>query len=243
MTRDREHSRDADGEWKGHPLDSDAPASYRRRVPPTHAIFDLDNTLYPPTTGVVDRVDELINRFVMERLALDLDGANALRARYYADYGTTLNGLMRHHGIDPDDYLAAVHALDIETLLEPDPALREMLLGLDYVRVVFTNGSARHAARVLDRLGVRDCFAEVFSLERVDYVPKPMAAAFGAVLAAIGVPAGRCLLVDDRPANVSAARRLGMTTVLVDHGMAVEDVDADYRIASVLELRGVLATP
>ena len=208
---------------------------------PTHVIFDLDNTLYSPATGVVARVDELINRFVMERLALGVDDANALRARYYADHGTTLSGLMRYHGVDPDDYLAAVHAVDIDALLEPDPALREMLLGLDHVRMVFTNGSALHATRVLDRLGVRDCFADVFSLERVDYVPKPEAAAFEAVLEAIGVSAAQCVLVDDRLANVSAAGRLGMTTVLVDHGLDFEGVGADYRVGSVLELPGVLA--
>jgi len=210
-------------------------------VRPTHVIFDLDNTLYPPHRGVVERVDVLITRFVRERLGLDDAAANALRARYYADYGTTLAGLMRHHDVLPDEYLAAVHAIDIEALLEPDPALRAMLLGLPYTRVVFSNGSALHAARVLGRLGVTDCFAEVFGLERVAYVPKPSAVAFEAVLATLGAAAADCVFVDDRLDSIQAAARLGMTTVLVDHGQPCTDDGVGLRVASVLELPHVLA--
>ena len=207
---------------------------------PTHVIFDLDNTLYPPQRGVVEQVDVLITRFVRERLGLEGDAANALRARYYADYGTTLAGLMRHHDVHPDEYLAAVHAIDVEALLEPDPVLRAMLLGLPYTRVLFTNGSALHATRILGRLGVTDCFAEIFGLERVGYVPKPNAAAFEAVLATLGAAAAGCVFVDDRLDSIQAAARLGMTTVLVDHGQARAGA-VGLRIASVLELPRVLA--
>jgi putative hydrolase of the HAD superfamily len=210
------------------------------RTKRSHVIFDLDNTLYHPDRGVVQHVDVLITRFVAERLGLDDAGANALRARYYADYGTTLAGLMRHHGVPPDEYLTAVHAIDIEALLEPDPGLRAMLLGLPYTRVVFTNGSALHAARVLGRLGVTDCFADVFGLERVDYVPKPSAAAFESVLAALGTSAPGCVFVDDRVDSIIAGTRLGMTTVHVDHGVPRDDPGIRYRVASVMDLPRVL---
>ena len=208
---------------------------------PTHVIFDLDNTLYPPHRGVVEQVDVLITRFVCERLGVDDAAANALRTRYYTDYGTTLAGLMRHHDVLPDEYLAAVHAIDIEALLEPDPVLRAMLLGLPYTRVVFTNGSALHAERVLGRLGVADCFADVFGLERVAYVAKPRAAAFEAVLAALGAAAVDCVFVDDRRDSIRTAGHLGMTTVLVDHGQPRADDGDGLRVASVLELPELLA--
>lgn len=207
---------------------------------PTHVIFDLDNTLYPPDRGVVERVDVLITRFVAERLGIDAAAASALRARYYTEYGTTLAGLMRHHDVAPDDYLAAVHAVDIDALLEPDPVLRAMLLGLPYTRVLFTNGSMRHADRVLARLGVTDCFAEVFGLERVAYVPKPHADAFRSVLTTLGASAAECVFVDDRLDSILAAGRLGMTTVLVDHGVARDDARIPVRVASVIELPDVL---
>lgn len=184
----------------------------------------------------MERVDVLITRFVAERLGVDTAAANAIRARYYADYGTTLAGLMRHHDVPPDEYLAAVHAIDVDALLEPDPSLRAMLLDLPYTRVVFTNGSLLHAERVLGRLGVADCFAEVFGLERVDYVPKPSAAAFESVLAALGAPAAGCVFVDDRADSILAASRLGMTTVHVDHGRPHDDPGIRHRVASVMEL-------
>jgi len=223
---------------------------------PTHLIFDLDNTLYPPSRGVVERVDDRINRFMTERLGLPVDVAATLRARYRDTYGTTLNGLMRHHGIEPDDYLEAVHEIAVEELLAPDPDLQSMLSLLPHRKIVFTNGSAAHADRVLACLAVREHFHDVFSLERVSYVPKPERAAFESVLATLAVGPRDCLFLDDRPDNLATAHALGMRTVLVgalpsrasttrgerrlvgDHFEAEPWLDG--AIASVLELPGLL---
>jgi putative hydrolase of the HAD superfamily len=111
-------------------------------VPPTHLIFDLDNTLYAPDLGVVERVNEAITRYMRERLRLAPDAVDILRERYRRDHGTTLHGLMRHHQVEPDDYLAAVHAIEIDDVLVPDPALRVMLTALPHPKVIFTNASA-----------------------------------------------------------------------------------------------------
>jgi putative hydrolase of the HAD superfamily len=215
-------------------------ARYARRVELTHLIFDLDNTLYPPSLGVVERVDALINRFMVERLAMPLETAARVRARYRNEHGTTLNGLMLHHGIEPDEFLAHVHAIDVEELVRPDAALLAMLESLPQQKIVFTNGSAGHAERVLACLGVRGCFAEVFSLERVAYVPKPSPQAFATVLAAIAAAPPRCLVVDDRVDNLVTARAIGTRTMLV--GAAALPPDAvDFVVASVLELPDALA--
>ncbi len=212
----------------------------------THLICDLDNTLYPPSRGVVDRVDVLINRFMIERLGMEPDVAGALRARYRDAHGTTLNGLMLHHAIAPADYLEAVHAIAIEELLEPDPALGAMLAALPHRKVIFTNGSAAHAERVLARLDVRLHFTDVFSLECVAYVPKPEPAAFATVLAGIGTVAGNCVFVDDRVDNLATARALGMRTVLVTDTDPAELADGerafDVAIASILDLPAALAS-
>jgi putative hydrolase of the HAD superfamily len=207
----------------------------------THLIFDLDNTLYPPSRGVVERVDARITEFMVERLGLAFDDASALRARYRDAHGTTLNGLMLHHEVEPDEYLDCVHAIAVEDLLDPDPALATMLATLPQQKIVFTNGSSTHAERVLARLDVRAYFAAVFSLERVAYVPKPARAAFEAVLGALGAAASDCLFLDDRADNVATARALGMRTVLV--GTAENDGDdgCDDAIASILELPALLA--
>ncbi len=203
----------------------------------SHLIFDLDNTLYPPDRGVVSCVDALISQFMVERLGITAEEAETLRVRYRAELGTTLNGLMRHHSVPPDDFLAHVHAIDIDALLAPDADLLAMLRTLPHRKIIFTNGSASHAERVLTRLGVRECFADVFSLERVQYVPKPQRAAFEAVLAAIAVPAACCMVIDDRLDNLRAAATLGMRTLWVGDGAAgaggIEGIDA--AVASILE--------
>jgi len=207
-------------------------------VPLTHLICDLDNTLYPPSRGVVERVDALINRFMIDRLGMAPDVASALRARYRDAHGTTLNGLMLHHAITPDDYLEAVHAIAVEELLAPDPALDAMLATIPQRKAIFTNGSAVHAERVLACLGVRAHFADVFSLEAVAYVPKPERAAFETVLERLGGRGAECAFVDDRIDNLATARALGMRTILV--GDASGD-DVDHAIPSILDLAAVLS--
>jgi putative hydrolase of the HAD superfamily len=211
-------------------------------VSPSHLIFDVDNTLYPRTRGVVQRVDARINLFMKERLGLDADTVDVLRERYRREHGTTLHGLMLHHQIEPDDYLEAVHAIELDDVLEPDRPLQEMLARLPHRKLVFTNGSAAHAERVLARLGVRSYFTEIFSLERVAYVPKPRADGFRAVLAAIAAAAEACVFIDDDPKNVRTARALGMRTVLVGDS-ADGDGAADVVVPSVLHLAGALSHP
>ena len=205
----------------------------------THLIFDLDNTLYPPSRGVVERVDVRITQFMVERLGLAPDDAASLRAHYRDVHGTTLNGLMLHHAIEPDDYLACVHAIAVEELLTADPELATMLASLRQRKVIFTNGSSVHAERVLACLGVRTHFSEVFSLEGVAYVPKPNEAAFRTVLDRLEVEPRACLCIDDRHDNLATARALGMRTVLV--GSARPEPGAvDHAIDSIVELPAVL---
>lgn len=201
----------------------------------THLIFDLDNTLYPPSRGVVERVDARITQFMIERLGMAADDAASLRAHYRDAHGTTLNGLMLHHAIAADDYLDCVHTIAVEELLTPDPELGTMLAGLPQRKVIFTNGSSTHAERVLACLAVRNHFAEVFSLEGVAYVPKPNEAAFRTVLDRLGVEAHHCLCIDDRHDNLATARALGMRTVLV--GPQRPDAGTvDRTIASIMDL-------
>ena len=207
----------------------------------THLIFDLDNTLYPPSLGVVARVHELITGFMVERLAMTREHAAETRARSREEYGTTLNGLMRHHAVDPDEFLAHVHAIEIEDLIRPDAALLAMLRRLPQEKIVFTNGSAQHAERVLACLGVRACFGEVFSLERVAYMPKPTPRAFETVLAAIAALPERCLVIDDRIDNLRTAHALGMHTMLVGAAAARDTAGIELAVASIHDLPDALA--
>ena len=118
------------------------------------AFLDLDDTLYPPASGVWNAIGERIQVFMMDRLGLSYDQTTALRRRYFEQYGTTLNGLWHNHAVDPQEYLAFVHAVPLEEMLHPDPDLAGMLHDLPQKRVVFTNANLQHAERVLACLGI-----------------------------------------------------------------------------------------
>src|SRR2546427_2665752 len=115
---------------------------------PSLLLLDVDNTLYPPARGVVERVDALINRYLVERVGSDADEVDGIRRRLWSDYGTTLHGLMHRRGIDPDDYLRFVHAIELDELLTADPTLAAMLGRIPLIKVAVSNGSAAHARGV-----------------------------------------------------------------------------------------------
>jgi putative hydrolase of the HAD superfamily len=203
-------------------------------------LLDVDNTLYAPTCGVVERVDGLINRYLTERVGIAPDQVDAIRRRLWSDYGTTLHGLMYRHGIDPDDYLRFVHDVQLGDVLGADPALGTMLTRIPMLKVAVTNGSAAHARGVLDCLGVRDLFFRVYGLERLAFVPKPYVQAYHLVLADLHARGRDCVFVEDRAVNLRAARQLGMRTVHVRDG-GPPAPDADVSVGSILDLESALA--
>jgi len=202
-------------------------------------LLDVDNTLYPPSCGVIERVDALINRYLVERLGMPLAEVDGVRRRLWSDYGTTLHGLMHAHGIDPEDYLRFVHAVELTDILAPDAELAAMLARVPLLKVAVTNGSAAHADAVLGLLGVRALFFRVYGLERLAFVPKPYMQAYQTVLTDLHARGDECILVEDRVANLRAARQLGMWTVYV--GTEQEPADADASIGSIRALEDALA--
>lgn len=188
-------------------------------------LFDLDNTLYPPERELFGLIDVRINRFMIDQVGIPADAVDDLRREYWAAYGVTLQGLIRHYDIDPEAYLHYVHDVDVNTRLVPDPELREMLAALPQRKAVFTNGSVCHADRVMAALGIADQFESVYDIRVADYRPKPYPEPYRAVLAALGVSPERCTMIEDSRENLRTAKQLGMTTVLVGAGATPEFVD------------------
>lgn len=178
-------------------------------------VIDLDNTLYEADSGVFARMDERMTDFVANALGVDRDEANRMRVEYWRRYGTTLRGLMLHHGLAPEPFLEHVHDVGVETMLAPDPELDRALARLPGRKVIHTNGIREHAERVLKALGVAHHFARIYDIRFDDYRPKPDARLLARLLAEEGVPPHRTLVVDDMPENLAAARKLGCRTVLI----------------------------
>ena len=199
-----------------------------------HVLFDLDETMYPTETGVMDLIGERINEYMSRRLGIHPEEVSALRGAYYERYGTTGRGLYLHYDMDVHDYFEFVHDLPLEDLLQPDPRLDEMLASLDGEMVIFTNATAEHARRVLQVLQVEQHFDRIVGIKELEYVPKPDIRAYQKTLELAQARPEECLLIDDRVRNLEPGQRLGMTTVLV--GGSAGDDGADFVIDEIVQL-------
>ena len=177
-------------------------------------VFDLDNTLYPPQARLFDQIELRMTRYVMDALGVDRPEADRLRKRYWHLYGTTLAGLMREHGVDPGPYLVEVHEISMAQL-EPDPVLASRIRDLSGRRIVYTNGTAPYAERVLAARGLSGLFDAVYGVEHAGYLPKPERAAFEAIFARDGVAPDRAAMFEDDPRNLAVPHEMGMRTVHV----------------------------
>lgn len=177
-------------------------------------IFDLDNTLYPPEARLFDQIEARMTDWVSAALGLARAEADRLRRDYWARYGTTLAGLMAEHGVEPEAYLEAVHDISLDRLT-PDPALAAAIAALPGRRIVHTNGSARHAERVLAARGLSAVFDAVYGVEHAGFRPKPEPAAFAEVLARDGGRAETAAIFEDDARNLAAPHAMGMRTVHV----------------------------
>lgn len=177
-------------------------------------VFDLDNTLYPPEVRLFDRIEARMTTFVMSALGVDGAEADRMRRQYWLDYGTTLAGLMAVHGLDPGDYLAAVHDIDLDGIA-PDPRLSAGIAALRGRRIVYTNGSRDYAERVLAARGLSGHFDAVYGVKEAGYRPKPDRQAFETIFARDGIDPARAAMFEDDPRNLAAPHAMGMRTVHV----------------------------
>jgi putative hydrolase of the HAD superfamily len=152
--------------------------------------------------------------YVQELLQLEREEARALQKRYYHEHGTTLQGLMLNHGIDPDGFLEKAHAIDYSALM-PDPDLGEAIKALPGRKFIFTNGSVPHAEATARALGILDHFDDIFDIVAADYVPKPAGATYDKFASLHRVNTANAAMFEDLPRNLKVPKTLGMRTVLL----------------------------
>ncbi|MEW6598458.1 MAG: pyrimidine 5'-nucleotidase [Pseudomonadota bacterium] len=177
-------------------------------------LFDLDHTLYPPSFPVLRLIEQRIRVYMTQLTGLPEEEAWELQKKYLADYGGAVAGLVQHHDADPHEFLAFVHDVPLDSL-SADLPLRAALKRLPGRRLVFTNGSQRHAERVLDRLDIADLFDDVFHTEAAGMVMKPDPRAFDILMRVHAVVGADTAFFEDRADNLVEAARRGMTTILV----------------------------
>jgi len=177
-------------------------------------VFDLDHTLYPPHMALFDQINVKMTAYVMEALGVDRAEADRLRHRYWREHGTTLAGLMDLHGVDPGPYLEEVHEIDF-SVLAPDPDLAARIRALPGRRIIYTNGTAPYAEKVIAARGLAGLFDAIYGVEHAGLRPKPERRAFETVFARDGLDPTRAAMFEDDIRNLAAPHEMGLRTVHV----------------------------
>ena len=177
-------------------------------------VFDLDNTLYPASSRLFDQVDRKITEFIMQALGLEWDEAHKIQKSFFREYGTSMRGMMTVHGTSPEEYLDYVHDIDLSPV-PVSPKLNEALGNLPGRKVIFTNGSTKHAENVTRKLGISDHFDGIFDIVDSQYTPKPDYGVYEKMISTFGIDPRTSVMVEDMAKNLVPAHKLGMTTVWV----------------------------
>jgi len=189
-------------------------------------IFDLDNTLYPASADLFGLIDQRMTAFIARLLDIDLVEARAIQKGYFREHGTTLSGLMQAHGVDPHEFLAFVHDVELEAVAE-DQRLVRAVAALPGRKLIFTNGDEPYARRVLGRLGLSDSFETIHDIHACAYQPKPNPTSYAAMCETLRIDPRAALFVEDMARNLVPAKALGMTTVWVNNGSEDGDREVD----------------
>ena len=208
------------------------------RVAPSRRvwIFDLDNTLHDARSRVFPAMHDQINAYLRRHFSVDEAGADAMREHFWRTYGTTLNGLMRHHGVHPRHFLAETHVFpELADLVIRENALKHALGRLEGRKIVFSNAPRHYVTEVLRLIGLGRFFDAVYAIEDARYRGKPALHGFHFLLRKHDLDPHRCAFVDDMLENLRTAHRLGMSTVWVSP-IRRRVSYVDVRISSVTEL-------
>ncbi|CAA2991878.1 suppressor of disruption of TFIIS [Olea europaea subsp. europaea] len=223
-------------------------------------LFDMDDTLYPLSLGINLACRRNIEEFMLHHLHIEESQVPRMCLELYREYGTTMAGLKAlGYEFDNDEFHAFVHGRLPYELLKPDPILRNLLHSMPQRKIIFTNGDEAHAAQVLRRLGLEDCFHGVICFETLNppvglgsdgmdegqtenvqtqILCKPSVQAMEAAIAVANVDPEKTLFFDDSVRNIASGKAAGLHTVIVGRETLVPG--ADYALSSIHNIREAL---
>ena len=192
-------------------------------------LFDLDNTLYSGQTKVFEQVDKKMSEYISEKLKVDLVEAKKIQKSYFYEYNTTLNGMIKNHKIDANEFLEFVHDIDID-FLKKDVPLEIELKKLSGKKIIFTNGSRKHALNVTKRIGIDKHFDDIFDIVDAEFFPKPTPSPYEKLIKKHKIDPNLCVFIEDIARNLKPAYEMGMKTVWIKNNepWAKEFSDSDF---------------
>ena len=192
-------------------------------------LFDCDGVLYQDLEAVFGQVSKKMTEYISSKLNVDLIKAKELQTNYFHKYNTSLNGLMIHHDIPPEEFLKYVHDIDL-SFMKKDKLLREELEKLNIKKFVFTNGSKEHVKNITAHLGIEDLFDGIFDIVDAEFHPKPEAKAFDLMVKKFNIEPKETIYIEDIAKNLSIAKARGSTTVWLmnDEYWGKKESDKDF---------------
>ncbi|MDC1093093.1 pyrimidine 5'-nucleotidase [Pelagibacteraceae bacterium] len=192
-------------------------------------LFDLDNTLYSGDTKVFDQVDKKMSKFISEKLKVSEEEAKKIQKNYFHEYNTTLNGMIKNHDIDANEFLEFVHDVNLD-FLQKDEFLKNQISKLSGKKIIFTNGSKAHASNVTKKIGIDKLFDGVFDIVDSDFYPKPSIQPYKKIIENYNIEPEYCIFFEDIARNLKPAHELGMKTVWIKNKepWAAEYSDAEF---------------
>jgi putative hydrolase of the HAD superfamily len=192
-------------------------------------LFDCDGVLYNDLNAVFGQVSKRMTNYISKKLNFDIKKAKELQTNYFHKYNTSLNGLMIHHDIPPEDFLKDVHNIDL-TFMKKDLFLREVLGSLNLKKFIFTNGSKEHVENIIKHLGIDDLFDGIFDIVDAGFHPKPEAKAFDLMINKFNIDPKETLYIEDIAKNLSIAKNRGSTTawLINDEYWGKKESDKDF---------------
>ncbi|MEC7143410.1 MAG: pyrimidine 5'-nucleotidase [Pseudomonadota bacterium] len=179
-------------------------------------LFDLDNTLYSGATKVFDQVDKKMSMFISSKLNISKEEAKKIQKNYFVEYNTTLNGMIKNHKIDANEFLEFVHDIDL-SFLKKDKQLEEEISKINGKKIIFTNGSRAHAINVTKRLGIERYFDDIFDIVSADFIPKPSPKTYKKIIEKYKIEPQYSIFIEDIARNLKPAYELGMKTVWIEN--------------------------
>ena len=192
-------------------------------------LFDLDNTLYEGATKVFDQIDKKMTEYISKKLNLNKEEARKIQKSYFMEHDTTLNGMIKNHKINANEFLEFVHNIDLSFLNE-DKQLDEQISKIKGKKIIFTNGSEAHAKNVTRKLGIERHFDHIFDIKSANFIPKPSLEAYKKIIEKYKIEPQYSIFIEDIARNLKPAHELGMKTVWIknDEPWAAKFSDSDF---------------
>jgi putative hydrolase of the HAD superfamily len=182
-----------------------------------------------------------MNCYIQKHLGVSSTKASSLRQTYWDQYGATLRGLIRHHNVDPKDFLKKTHDLafhDDHIIFEN--LIHQIFRKLRGRKIIFTNAPQRYTTIILKKMNVHHFFDFIHAIEHSKFHGKPSTLSIKKLIR--NTKTKQAYFVDDTLANLKKAKQYGLKTIWIN-GSLKKPSFIDFKIKNINAMRRLRIKP